>query len=316
MLVAEELVLPKTMMHRVAFRAMGCRMLAVADVDPPPPALQDVPLWFEDWEQTLSRFRSDSELCQLNINDGRMIPVSQTLWDVYQASLEADCITAGLVNPLVYDALLHAGYDRSFDSILNGSHLILDNDVDAPVSLDDVTVDAATRSICLPRGTHLDFGGVAKGWAAHQAMERLKVSGPALVNAGGDIAVSGLQADGERWSVDIVDPFRPCEYNGMLYVGEGGVATSGKDYRRWTRGGLPQHHIIDPRTGLPAETDVLTATVIASTVMEAEAIAKMVVILGSQAGLDRLNSDPSLSGLLILENGERLYTSNYKDYFS
>ena len=292
-------------------------MLAVADVDPPPPALQNVPLWFEDWEQILSRFRSDSELCRLNINDGHMVPVSQTLWDVYQASLEADRITGGLVNPLIYDALLHAGYDRTFDNILNnGPYFVLDNDPAMPISLAEITTDAVTRSIFLPRGTHLDFGGVAKGWAAHQAMERLKMSGPALVNAGGDIAVSGLQADGERWSIDIADPFWPGEYNGMLYVGKGGVATSGKDYRRWTRGGLPQHHIIDPRTGLPAETDVLTATVIASTVMEAEAIAKMVVILGSRAGLDRLNSDPSLSGLLILENGERLYASNYRDYFS
>ena len=292
-------------------------MLAVADADPPPPALQDVPLWFEDWEQALSRFRSDSELCLLNINDGYMVPVSQTLWDVFQSSLEADRITGGLVNSLVYDALLHAGYDRSFDSILNnGPYFVLDDDAAVPVSLAEIAIDAVTRSICLPRGAHLDFGGVAKGWSAHQAMERLKVAGPALVNAGGDAAVSGLQADGERWSLDIADPFRPGEYEGMLYVGMGGVATSGKDYRRWTRGGLPQHHIIDPRTGLPAETDVLTATVIASTVMEAEAIAKMVVISGSRAGLDRLNSDTSLSGLLILENGERLYTSNYKDYFS
>ena len=293
-------------------------MLAVADIDPPPSALQDVPLWFEDWEQVLSRFRSDSELCQLNINNnGRMIPVSQTLWDVYQASLEAEHLTGGLVNPLVYDALLHAGYDRTFDSILSsGPYFVLDNDPVIPVSLAEVTTDVITRSICLPHGLHLDFGGVAKGWAAHQAMERLKMAGPALVNAGGDVAVSGPQADGGRWSIDIADPFRPGEYNGTLCVGKGGVATSGKDYRRWTRGGLPQHHIIDPRTGLSAETDVLTATVIASTVMEAEAIAKMVVILGSQPGLGYLNSDPSLSGLLILENGERLYTSNYKDYFS
>jgi FAD:protein FMN transferase len=303
-------------MHRVEFRAMGSHVLAVADVDPPPPALQDVPLWFEDWEQTLSRFRSDSELCQLNINDGCMIPVSQTLWDVFQASLDADRLTGGLVNPLIYDALLYAGYDRSFDILNGSSHLILDNDVAIPVLLSEIETDTATRSICLPRGTHLDFGGVAKGWAAHQAMERLKEAGPALVNAGGDVAVSGLQADGERWSLDIVDPFHPGEYEGMVYVGKGGVATSGRDRRRWMRGGRPQHHIIDPRTGLPAETDVLTATVVAPTVMEAEAIAKMVVISGSRAGLDCLNNDDSLSGLLILENGERLCSANYKEYFS
>lgn len=303
-------------MHRLEFHAMGSHMLAVADVDPPPLLLHDVPLWFEDWEQALSRFRSDSELCQLNINDGHMVPVSQTLWDVFQAALEADRLTGGLVNSLVFDALLHAGYDQPFDSILSSPHFVLDEEVSPPPSLSEIKVDAASRSICLPRGAHLDFGGVAKGWAAHQAMERLRAAGPALVNAGGDVAVSGLMANGERWSIDIVDPFRPGEYVGMLYVGKGGVATSGRDYRRWTRGGIPQHHIIDPRTGLPAQTDVLTATVIASTVMEAEALAKLVVISGSQAGLDRLNSDPSLSGLLILENEERLYTSNHKEYFS
>jgi thiamine biosynthesis lipoprotein len=304
------------MMHRIEFHAMGCRMLAVADVDPQPPALNEVPAWFDEWEQTLSRFRSDSELCQLNINDGNMVSVSQTLWDVFQASLEADRITGGLVNPLIYDALIHAGYDRSFDSLLkNDSRFVLDDGA-ATVSLAEIATDISARSICLPHGTHLDFGGVAKGWAAHRAMERLKVAGPALVNAGGDVAVSGLQADGERWSIGIIDPFNPDDYMGMLYVGAGGVATSGKDYRRWTRGGILQHHIIDPRTGLPAETDVLAATVIAPTVMEAEALAKMVVIVGSRAGFDRLNSDSSLSGLIVLENGERLYTSNYKDFFS
>ena len=99
-----------------------------------------------------------------------------------------------------------------------------------------------------------------------------------------------------------------------IYLDSGGVATSGKDYRFWKRNGLIQHHIIDPETGLPAETDILTATVIAPTVMQAEAMAKAIMISGSQAGISWLDSDETLAGLLVLENGERLHSRNLGNY--
>lgn len=291
-------------------------MLAVVDSGSRPRILRDVPAWFEEWEQSLSRFRSDSELCQLNIRDGQSIPVSRTLWDVYQASVEACLITDGLVSPLVLDALLHAGYDQSFERMSAGAPRFSLDDEAAPVSLADITTDVAACSICLPKGARLDFGGVAKGWAAHQAMERLKAAGPALVDAGGDIAVSGPRSNGEPWPIGVADPFHPDQHLEIIYLERGGVATSGKDYRHWTRGGIQQHHIIDPRTGLPAETDVLAATVIAPTVMEAEAIAKAVMISGSRAGLMRLEGDASLAGLLVLENGERLDSCNFRRFLS
>jgi thiamine biosynthesis lipoprotein len=81
------------------------------------------------------------------------------------------------------------------------------------------------------------------------------------------------------------------------------VATSGRDYHRWIRQGASQHHIIDPRTGLPASTDVLTATVIAPGMVEAESAAKVALILGSNAALDWLEAHPPLAGLLVLEDG-------------
>lgn len=310
------------MRHRLEFRAMGCRMLAIMGNDPCPPILQNVPAWFEEWEQVLSRFRSNSELSQLNLRAGQPVSVSQTLWDVFQASLEAEALTRGLVNPLILDALVQAGYDRSFDALqADGSRFAStwlstgfpDFEVGVPF-LSDIIADESTRSIYLPRGAHLDFGGVAKGWAAHQAMERLKVAGPALVSAGGDIAVSGLRLDGEAWPVDVEDPFHAGAYLETLYLEDGGVATSGKDYRNWTRNGVPQHHIIDPRTGVPAETDILTATVIAPMAMEAEAMAKAVMISGSQAGLAWLDGDQRLAGLLVLENGQLLYSRNLEKY--
>ena len=161
---------------------------------------------------------------------------------------------------------------------------------------------------------HLDFGGVAKGWAAHQAMERLREVGPALVSAGGDIAISGHLSNDEAWSIDIEDPFTSNSFLETIYLESGGIATSGKDYHNWTHNGKHQHHIIDPNTGLPAETDILTATVIAPTAMQAEAMAKAVMISGSRAGISWLDGDKTLAGLLILENGLRLDSRNLRNY--
>ena len=303
------------MIHRNKFRAMGCRMEALVDGASYPDFLDEVPAWFEEWEQVLSRFRIDSELTLLNMKTGQAVQVSQILWDVFQASMDAGKLTGGLVNPLILDALLYAGYDQSFERLsFDAPRVFLDFTADVRL-LNAINTDAATRTIFLPKGAHLDFGGVAKGWYAHQAVERLTEVGPALVNAGGDIAISDLKLSGERWPIGVEDPFNSDgDVIDTLYLERGGIATSGKDYHHWMRNGIAQHHIIDPRTGLPAETDILAATIIAPTAMEAEAMAKAVMISGSQAGLARLNGDGQLAGLLVLENGERLYSENIEKY--
>jgi thiamine biosynthesis lipoprotein len=161
----------------------------------------------------------------------------------------------------------------------------------------------------------LDFGGVAKGWAAHQASKRLAADGAALVSAGGDIAISAAGADGQLWPVAIDDPFRPGEFIQTLMLGKCGVATSGTDYRRWKQGGRWSHHLIDPRTGQPAQTDVVTVTVIAPDALQAEMAAKTALILGSGPGLEWLAARPEFPALLVLETGEFLYSHHFEDYF-
>ncbi len=300
------------MTRQVEFQAMGCHMLGIVDAeDEALPALENLPVQFEAWEQALSRCRSDSELCELNRQPGLPVPVSQVLWDVFEAACQAEAETHGLVNPLIADSLMYAGYDRSFDQLRSAGPFANTLQLPSRVpALADVIAERTAHTLQLPHGARLDFGGVAKGWAAQQSMIGLASFGPALVSAGGDIAVSGPRADGKPWMIGVDDPFRPGEYVEYLYLERGGVATSGKDYRRWMRGGLQQHHIIDPRTGFPADTDVLTATVIAPDAMLAEAFAKAILISGSQAGLAWLDSDERLAGMLILDTGQRLYSQN------
>ena len=305
------------MNHKIEFKAMGCRMVAIVDSPAPeaPELLQQIPAWFEQWEQVLSRFRAESELNRLNCSAGWPVQVSQTLWDVFQAVVDAEKASDGLVTAAVLDALIAAGYDRSFDLLPRERAAAPVGGWGAVGSLAEISSDEATHTICLPTDMKLDFGGVAKGWAAHQAAKRLAEYGAALVSAGGDIAISAEQANGQLWPVAIDDPFVKGEYLQTLMLGACGVATSGTDYRRWKQGGRWSHHIIDPRTGQPAQSDVVTATVIAPNAMTAEMAAKAVLIAGSQRGLEWIEARPELSALLVLETGEILNSHHLEQYF-
>jgi FAD:protein FMN transferase len=304
------------MLHRLPFRAMGGEMLAIleGDADSPPSIMDEVPGWFEGWEQALSRFRADSELSRLNRTFDQPVKVSDTLWDVFQYALSAETLTNGLVTPTVLDAMLEAGYDQSFDTLPRYQSQYGLQVLSVVNRLSVVTWDERSKTICLPNGVRLDFGGVAKGWAAHQTAERLKEYGPALMNAAGDIAISGALANGKPWQIGVRNPFEPDSDFETLNLNRCGVATSGRDRRHWSRNGQPRHHIIDPHTGLPAETDVITATVVAPTVMEAEAAAKTVFMLGGEEGLKWIESDPVLAGIIILENGHTFYSQRISEY--
>jgi thiamine biosynthesis lipoprotein len=300
---------------------MNCQMLAVVDNDRPEAAkpLQTIPERFAEWEQHFSRFRPDSELSQLNRHAGEQQPVSTMLWEVLQAALQAAVDSDGLVNPTLLNALESAGYDRSFETLssLEPLNSGLSSGVLPAAQLTEwgaIEAEARTQTVRLPKGVRLDLGGVAKGWAADQAAAELGAAGPALVDAGGDIAISAPPQGQPGWPIGLANPLAPGESPEVLCVAHGGVATSGRDYRRWQQHGQWRHHILDPRTGCPAETDVLSATVIAPSASEAETAAKVALILGSRAGLAWLEARPTLAGVLVLEDGTTQHTRHFLDY--
>jgi thiamine biosynthesis lipoprotein len=304
------------MLNRLSFRAMGCEMLAILEQDsePVPVILQDVPKWFEDWEQSLSRFRHNSELSLLNRTFDQPVAVSDAFWNVFQTALWADELSEGLVSPTVLDAVLEAGYDQPFEHLPKyQSDSILQTRLEIhPLSM--VIADETTQTINLPQGVRLDFGGVAKGWSAHQAAERLQEYGPCVVNAGGDISISGPQANGTPWPIGISNPFEAGADLQVLHLKRCGIASSGKDRRHWQKNGSLSHHIINPQTGQPAETDLLRVTVVAPTVMEAEAAAKTAFILGREKGLEWIEGQPEFAGLMILESGEIIHSQRMQEY--
>lgn len=171
-----------------------------------------------------------------------------------------------------------------------------------------IEVDLHTSTVRLPRGTHLDLGGIGKGRAADLVCEHLArhieppVSG-VLVNLGGDLRCIGSPVDGATWRVAITDPTDPQVTLATLAVPEGAVATSTTARRTWTRDTVAAHHLIDPRTGSPAETGVLSVSVVAAEASWAEVIAKTVLIAGVEHGLD-LVERLGLAALVVTTDGQ------------
>ena len=304
-------------MKIVTFIAMGSQILIAMDTDSPSISekIYQVQPWFEEWEQVLSRFRITSELTYLNQHPGKAIQVSDTLWEVLQLAEKTERDTNGLLTPMILNALEAAGYDKTFDNLKDETNRYLLNTTTASIKPKGrLELNHRKHLVTLPMGCRVDLGGFAKGWAANQAMLRLQVYAPTLVDAGGDIAISGPKADLTPWPVGVENPFTPDQDVDLLMISGGGLATSGKDYRRWKRDERWMHHIIDPRTSEPADSDLFSATVIGRTVMEAEAAAKTALILGSSKAFTWLQNNPSLSFLLILQNGEAILSEKYKEY--
>jgi len=290
---------------------------------------------FDKAEACMSRFDPASELSRLNRSAGCARVVSPLLFDVVEAAVWAASTTGGLFDPTLLKAMEAIGYDRSFEQIpkqapaaglsgktwqvsenLPGLWGAPETDGSGPLPPDahrgqtrSVGLNRSRREIYLPPGVQLDLGGIGKGWTVDRAADWLAGVGPFLINAGGDLYAYGAPPGQPGWSIGIVDPWRPGQDIARLQVRQREVATSTISRRRWQHGGRPVHHLIDPRSGRPAETDAVSVSVVAQRVALAEVYAKAALILGAEAGLGLLNSLPEVEGLLIRADG-RLLTSD------
>lgn len=303
-------------MKTINFHAMGSKILIAMDTDDI--LVMDEVLrardWFEQWEESFSRFRLTSELSQLNRLPGIPMKVSEDFFDVAMLALNMESRTNGQITPTILNALETAGYTESFEKLTEQTWAVLNQ----PYLVEntggrEIQLNESSRTITLGYGTKIDFGGFAKGWAAHQTMLRLKKYAPVLVDAGGDISISEPLTDGTPWPIGVADPVNKEVDLDLLMIEKGGIATSGRDYRRWKMNNLQQHHLIDTRSNKPAQTDVMASTVIAENVMEAEMQAKMGMILGSEDGSTWLNSQPGIDYLLVLENGLFIKSAGYSE---
>lgn len=259
-------------------------------------------------EARWSRFIPGSELCRVNAAGGAPVVVSADTFAVIELAVAAWRSTRGRFDPTVLDALERAGYDRDFSQITAST-------VDRSPSGDrkgraspgcgDIELDRLVSAVRLPRGVHLDLGGIGKGHAADVLTAELLHAGAdgVCVNLGGDVRVAGVAPQGERWQLDL-DPglTRSSEPARSFRLGAGAVATSTRLRRRWTQAGEPQHHIIDPDTGRAAWNGLATVTVLADRAAWAEMLAKSAFVAGPVGGAELLRAH-HVTGLFVRDDG-------------
>jgi thiamine biosynthesis lipoprotein len=286
-------------MGRASFRAMGTEVTVVAPAARLGEVVERSRLLFADWEQRLSRFRSDSELARLNARAGEPVVVSELLYEVLASALRAARATAGVYDPTMLGQLEQLGYDRSFELVPER----VGQGRRAPRpggGWRRVRLDPDRRSVTLPAEVGVDLGGIAKGMAVDAAAGRLRDAGlgPVMVNAGGDLRVHGQPAGAGGWPISIAGPHDVV----TVALAKGALATSGIARRQWSQGGVRRHHLLDPRTGEPSWTGLWSATAVASSCAQAEVAAKVAFVLGPTAGARFLRAK-GLAGLLAGEAG-------------
>jgi thiamine biosynthesis lipoprotein len=260
--------------------------MCVTDADALTDAWAVLELELDAIDRACSRFRDDSELARLNADAGRWSGVSDLLLLALETALGAAADTDGLVDPTIGRTLRLAGYDRPLPLVLarDGERFRASF---APVpGWKLIELDAPQRRVRIPKGIELDLGATAKALAADRAAAAAhELTGTGvLVSLGGDVSVAGLAPDA-GWPVRVADDHAaPLDEGGPVFaVAAGGLATSGTTVRRWKAGNVTLHHIIDPRTGRPANTPWRTVTVAAGTCVKANVASTAAIVLGDEA---------------------------------
>lgn len=256
---------------------------------------------FEEWEQALSRFRPDSEANRLSASSGRYVRVSSTLYQTLTTSLDAARATRGVFDPTLRERMIQIGYDRSFEALMPRQPEPMSDEPAITGAWREIRTDDARHMARMPHGIGLDFGGIGKGMAVDAALDLLDEAGidPALVNAGGDLAVRGAPEGERSWTVAIPGKGRAW----TVGLTHGALATSGVERRRWRQGDVERHHLIDPRTGEPAQTGLWSVTAAAGSCAQAEVAAKTALILGEERG-GAFIEEAGLAALLVRDDGQ------------
>jgi thiamine biosynthesis lipoprotein len=284
------------------FDCMGCTMSLQLDDDHDRAGVaRDL---LERLDRRLSRFDPASELCALNRDPRPTVPASAVLRSAIRAACRAAERSGGLVDPTLLDDLERHGYRASLSGVrpptLRGALAVAPPRRPARPSgrarWRQIVIDDEHATITRPPGLRLDTGGSTKGLAADAVAHLLDARRAYVIDCGGDLRISAPRPI----EVRVEDPLTGADAH-TLAVASGAVATSGLGRRLWRdEAGGYAHHLLDPSTGAPAWTGLLSATALAPTALEAETLAKTALLSGPRAARRILLAR---GGVLIHDDG-------------
>lgn len=263
-------------------------------------------------DKLLSVQKENSEIFKLN--QSKKMTVSEDTLTLITRSKEIYTLTDGAFDiscePLIREWGFYSGLEnkvpsqKAIETALEGvgaEHIKIK---DSTVTLDD--------------NTSLDLGGIAKGYASHKAAEILKEYGvtSALMSLGGNVRAVGSKPDGDFWSVAVTDPDDNSRSIGTLKISDKAVVTSGGYQRYFEENGQTYHHIIDTKTGYPADSGLKSVTIVSDDDALADALSTALFVMGFEKSEQFYSENSSLFGaVFITDKGEIYVTDNLKDSF-
>ncbi|MBO9608064.1 MAG: FAD:protein FMN transferase [Paenibacillaceae bacterium] len=273
--------------------------------------------WFQAVEAKFSRFLPDSELSNLNRSAGKWFLSSAAMIEVLLLAESYRSDTGGIFEPLLLRALEAAGYDESFDAVKRRPGGQGDRKAAPPErTRERPAFHAGMKAVRLPSGASVDLGGIVKSWAARRLRDMMRAARRVpcgMIDAGGDLTVwGGKPIAGEPWHIAIEHPWRPEADAGCIEMDVGAAATSSKLGRQWRAAdGAAMHHLLDPRTQRPSESDVAQCTVAGPDVVACEVWAKTICIAGSEDGIRLLEANAPAYAALVFTDTRRALACGY-----
>ncbi len=257
-------------------------------------------------EQVASIFDEESEAFRLN-QEGRITEPSDDLRQLISMSLDYYQLTNGY-----FDITVEPLLELWESGLWQESQLVQELRISETMPLvgSDKIVVTDDEIIFSVEGMKITLGGIAKGYAAEEALKVLENIGieHALVNAGGDISTLDAKPNGDPWSINLVNPDDTTQSLANFIVIGKAVATSG-NYERYFDPNKEAHHIIDPKTGFSAQESI-SVTIIAESLVQADALATAVFAMGPEAGIELVESMERTEALIVGADRTKVYVSS------
>ena len=260
-------------------------------------------------EALISSWKTTSETSNINKNAGvSPVKVSKELFNLIQRALKISNLTDGAFD------ISYASMDKlwKYDGSMTQmpSKEAIKKSV-AKVGYKDIVVDPQNSTVFLKnKGMKIGFGAIGKGYAADNAKKLLILNGVSggIINASGDINSWGSKPSGSSWQVAITNPLNKNKAFAMLPIKDA-VVTSGNYEKYVTFNSRRYSHIIDPRTGYPAQ-GIISVTVFAPKAELADALATSVFVMGVETGIDRINQLKAIECIIITDTGTIITSNN------
>ena len=264
-------------------------------------------------DELLSVTNNDSDVRKINNSNGNSVSVNKETAEIIQNAIEIGDQTNGALDITIYPVLKEWGFTTNDYKIPDGKtiEMLLKN-----VDYNKIKLDG--NSVTIPKNSELDLGALAKGYTSDKVMEILRNNdvGSAVVSLGGNVQTLGRKPDGSLWKVAVTDPFSPDSAMGVLDVEDKAVITSG-NYERYfvAENGEMYHHIIDPSDGYPADSGLVSVTIIGDSGIMCDALSTALFVSGFEKAVNYWKNNKDFDMILVTDRKNIFITEGVADTF-